>query len=81
MQLKVSVHNDGKKHILPCPAPDQNKNMTISAENNKKEGPEANPATYCKLRDIEHDFADIAPYTDKEFRERLESLSREPGFE
>lgn len=55
--------------------------MTISAENNKKEGPEANPATYCKLRDIEHDFADIAPYTDKEFRERLESLSREPGFE
>lgn len=55
--------------------------MTISAENNKIEGPEANPATYCKLRDIEHDFSDIAPYTNKEFRERLESLSREPGFE
>lgn len=77
----MPVHNDGKIHTLPIPAQDQNTNMTISAENNNKEVSDVNPSTHCEQHDLEHDFADIAPYTDKEFRERLESLSREPGFE
>ena len=49
--------------------------MTISADNTN------NASAKPVAAQAEHDFADIAPYNDTQFHDKLESLSREPGFE